>query len=86
MIFVWFDIDSRVTLTMAQINNYKAPPKLTDDVDYENWKKKKKKEKKGNQNLKNIYFFGKAGCSNFLVFTGQTCKAILEIDPDLYAV
>ena len=48
--------------------------------------KKKKKEKKGNQNLKNIYFFGKAGSSNFLVFTGQTCKAILEIDPDLYAV
>ena len=46
MLFVWFDIDSRVTLTMAQINNYKAPPKLTDDVDYENWKEKKKKKKK----------------------------------------
>ena len=46
MIFVWFDIGSRVTLTMAQINNYKAPPKLTDDVDYENWKEKKRKEKK----------------------------------------
>ena len=76
MIFVWFDIDSRVTLTMAQINNYKAPPKLTDDVDYENWK-----EKKGNQNLKNIYFFGKAGSSNFLVCTGQTCKAILTCIP-----
>ena len=46
MIFVWFDIDSRVTLTMAQINNYKAPPKLADNVDYENWKEKKKKKKK----------------------------------------
>ena len=44
-------------------------------------KKKEKKRKKGNQNLKNIYFFGKAGSSNFVVFTGQTCKEILTCIP-----
>ena len=27
------------TLILAQSNNYKAPPILTDDVDYEKWKK-----------------------------------------------
>ena len=39
MIFASFNIGSRGTLTMMKSNNYKVPPILTDDVDYEKWKK-----------------------------------------------
>ena len=39
VMFIWFNIGSRGTLTIAQSNNYKAPPILTDGVDYEKWKK-----------------------------------------------
>ena len=39
IVVAWFNIGSTRTITMAQSNNYKAPPILTDGVDYENEKR-----------------------------------------------
>ena len=66
---------------MAQSNNYNTPPILTDDVDYEEWKKK----------IKIWRMFTSLEKKNqappiFLTLTGQASEAILELDPDTLPV
>ena len=75
VIVIWFNIGSWGTLTMAQSNNYKAPPILTDDVDYEKWKKE----------IKTWWMFTslekkKQAPAIFSTLTGQAREAILELD------
>ena len=61
---------------MAQSNNYKVTPILTDDVDYEKWKMEIK-----------MFFFGKKPApAIFKTLTVQASEAILELDPDTLPV
>ena len=66
---------------MAQSNNYKAPPILTDDVDYEKWKKE----------IKIWWMFTslekkKQAPAIFLTLTGQAREAILKLEPNTLPV
>ena len=56
---------------MAQTNNYKAPPILTDDVDYEKWKKEIKI-------WRMFVSLEKKEQAPALFLTGQAHEAILE--------
>ena len=81
VIVIWFTIGSWGTLTMAQSNNYKAPPILTDDVDYEKWKKE----------IKTWWMFTslekkKQAPAIFLTLKGQAHEAILGLDPNTLPV
>ena len=66
---------------MAQSNNYKAPPILTEGVDYEKWKKEVKIWQTFNSLEKK-----KQAPAIFLTLTGQAREAILELDPDTLPV
>ena len=74
MIFI---IGSGGTLTMAQSNNYKSPPVLT-DVCYEKWKKESK--------IWRMFTSFKQAPAIFKTLTGQACEAVLELDPDTLPV